>query len=263
MTTRELLDRYREILVARDWRGLGEILADDATMEFPFVPPGVPAIRRGRDAIVTAAREGWTRLTFAVEEVRVVASHGDVAAECELVTTVGTFAMAIVIEALDGKIGRLREYLDLLGIAKPTGRAAAIADHLLGEAPRAVWERMIGHHKTGDIDAFAAMFGDDGVMELGFPVSIVPARMVGRDEIRRVLGPLWQESRAKGRGPVAYDPVVVHATREPGTVIVELTLHAEDGARLAYVHVLRAAGDRIVRLRDYADTGALARRIGA
>jgi ketosteroid isomerase-like protein len=263
MTARELLDRYRQILVAKDWRGLGEILADDATMEFPFVPPGVPAIRRGRDAIMTAARDGWSRLTFAVEDVRVLASHGDVAAECELVTTVGTFAMAIVIEARDGKICRLREYLDLLGLAKPTGRAAAIADALLGETARAVWERMIGHHQAGDIDAFAAMFGDDGVMELGFPVTVLPARMVGRDEIRRVLGPLWQASRAKGRGPVAYDRIVCHAAREPGTVIVELELRTEDGARLAYVHVLQTAGDRIVRLRDYFDTGALARRIAA
>lgn len=263
MTAHELLDRYRQILVARDWRGLGDLLADDATMEFPFVPPGVPPIRRGRDAIVAAAREGWSRLPFAVTEVRVLATHGEVAAECELVTSVGTFAMVIVVDERAGRIQRLREYLDLLGLARPTGRAVAIADQLLGVAPREVWERMIGHHERGDIEAYAAMFGDDGVMELGFAVPVLPARMVGKAEILRVLGPLWRESRAKGRGPVAYDPVIVHATREPATVIVEFDLHAADGARLSYVHVLHAAGDRIVRLRDYVDTGALARRITA
>ena len=128
---------------------------------------------------------------------------------------------------------------------------------------RDMWERMIEHHRAGDIAAFAAMFGDDGVMELGFPLPGLPARMVGRDEIHRVLAPLWQASRAKGRGPASFEAIVVHETREPGTVVVEFDLLTHDGARLSYVHVLRTAGDRVVRLRDYVDTGALTRRIGS
>jgi ketosteroid isomerase-like protein len=269
MTARDLFDRYRRVLLAKDWRGLGELLAPDAAFEFPFVPPGVPAARTGREAMVAAARDGWGKTSLEFRELRARAIHGDdaaIAAECELVTQVGAFAMAIVLHAREGKISLLREYLDLLGLAGPTGRAVAIADHLLGHAPRAMWERMIEHHRTGDIEGYAALFGETGVMELAFamPGVPIPKQMVGRDDILRVLAPLWAASRASGRRVIAYDPVVAHLTRDPDVVVVEFDVVGEDGAgaayRLSYVHSLRIAGDRIARLRDYVDVAALTAR---
>jgi len=281
-TPRELFERYQQCQITKDWQGLGDLLAEAAVMEFPFVPPGVPARREGREVIRAAAREGWSRVPLRFEAFRSVVVHDGrdpelLVAEydlCGTVTPTGEpfrFPFALVLRARDGLIVSLREYLHLIEIARPTGRAPAIASYLMtpssGPTPRAIWEAMLGCHQRGDIDGFAAMFEPDGVMELPFALPGVPARLAGPDEIRRTLAPLWRASRERGRRVIRYEPVAVHTTCDPDLIVCELALVGEDGAgagyRLLYVHVVRVRGGRIALLRDYADVRAIAEQLAA
>jgi len=278
-TARELFDGYQQCLVDKDWQGFGDLLTEAAVMEFPFAPPGVVTRREGREVIRAAAREGWGRLPLQFEPFRSVVVHDGrdpdlVIAEYELCGTVTAtgerfqFPAAIVLRADQGLIASLREYLDLIAIARPTGRAAAIAAYLMtpttGPTPRAIWEAALRCHQQGDIAGYAALFAPEGVMELPFSVPGLPSRLVGGAEIERVLAPVWQRSRASG-GTVGYEPKAVHQTCDPDVIVAELDLVGETATgaryRLSYVHVVRVDGGRIALLRDYVDARAIAERL--
>lgn len=132
---------------------------------------------------------------------------------------------------------------------------------------REVWERTIRCHWNFDIEGFAAMFAEDGVMEVPFPVPGVPSRLEGRAEILRVLTPLWRRSQASGRRPLGTDRVVVHEGRDPESAVIEFDVMGEDAAkrpyRLAYVHVVRVRDGYITHLRDYVDSWAIGQRLQA
>jgi ketosteroid isomerase-like protein len=279
-TARELFDGYQRCLVHKDWQGFGDLLTEAAVMEFPFAPPGVATRREGREVIRAAAREGWARLALQFEPFRAVVVHDGrdpdlVIAEYELCGTVTAtgerfqFPAAVVLRGDHGLIASLREYLDLIAIARPTGRAAAIAAYLMtptsGPTPREIWEAALRCHQQGDLAGYVALFEPDGAMELPFTLPGVPARIAGAAEIERVLSPLWQRSRASGRRTIGYEPKAVHQTCDPDVIIAEFDLLGETGAgeryRLSYVHVVRVRNGRIALLRDYVDARALAERL--
>jgi ketosteroid isomerase-like protein len=189
-TARELFDGYQQCLVHKDWQGFGDLLTEAAVMEFPFAPPGVVTRREGREVIRAAAREGWGRLPLQFEPFRSVVVHDGrdpdlVIAEYELCGTVTAtgerfqFPAAIVLRGDQGLIASLREYLDLVAIARPTGRAAAIAAYLMtptsGPTPRVIWEAALRCHQQGDIAGYAALFAPEGSWSCRSVCPVCPA----------------------------------------------------------------------------------------
>jgi ketosteroid isomerase-like protein len=281
-TPREIFERYRDCVLHKDWQAFGDLLAEDAVMEFPFVPPCAPPRYEGREVIRSAAREGWGRVPLQFEEFRSVVLHDGrdaelLIAEYELCgTTVPAgesfrFPMAIVLRVRDGLIASIREYLHLIEMARLTGRAPAIAAYLMtsrsGPTPRELWESALRCYQMHDVDRYAAMFTPDGVIELPFTVPGLPGRLTGPDEIYRTLAPLWRASRDSGRRAIRYEPVAVHTTCDPDVIVAEFEVVGEDGSgaayRLPYVHVVRVRDGRIALLRDYVDSRRIAERLAA
>jgi ketosteroid isomerase-like protein len=281
---REAFERFQYCLIHKDWQAFGDLFAEDAVMEFPFVPPGVPARREGREVIRAAARDGWGRVPLQFEEFRSVVVHDGqdpdvLVAEYEVCGTVlpggepFRFPFAMVLRMRGGSVISIREYLHLIELARPTGRGPAIAAYLLapssGPTPREVWEAALRCHQRNDIDGFAAMFAPDGVMEFPFGVPGLPRRMIGSDEIHRTLAPVWHASHDSGRRSVRYELLAVHTTCDPELIVAEFEMVVENSAaasagyRLSYVHVVRVRAGKIVLLRDYVDARAIAERLAA
>lgn len=133
--------------------------------------------------------------------------------------------------------------------------------------PRAVWERAQACIHVRDVDGYAGLFAPDGVQSLPFAIPGMPTEIRGPDEIRARIGPALRDAVAAGRRNIGNDNVVVHETADPEVIVVEFDLLGEDGRggayRLPYIHVLRVRDGRIVSLRDYIDTLAMTRVIGA
>jgi ketosteroid isomerase-like protein len=129
---------------------------------------------------------------------------------------------------------------------------------------REVWERAHERVREYDLEGFAEMFAADGVMEMPFAPEGISRRLVGREEIRRVLAPAARASREAGRRILGYSSVVVHQTTDPEVIVVEFDLDGEVTAtgeryRYSYVQVVRVRGGEIVLLRDYIDPRVFAR----
>jgi ketosteroid isomerase-like protein len=128
-----------------------------------------------------------------------------------------------------------------------------------------VWEEALRFVRERDLDGYAGMFAPDGVVELPFPLPGMPHRIEGREEIRRVLAPVWRSQKDSGRRIERVDPVVVHETHDPELVVIEFDLHGVEASgtpyRMSYVHVVTVRDGRIAVLRDYVDTGAVRARM--
>jgi ketosteroid isomerase-like protein len=115
-----------------------------------------------------------------------------------------------------------------------------------------------------NLDGYAEMFTPDGVVELPFPLPGMPRRIEGREEIRRVLAPVWRAQKDSGRRIDEVAPRAVHETPESGLVAIEFDLHGVEASgapyHLSYVHVVAVRDGRIAVLRDYVDTGSIRER---
>jgi ketosteroid isomerase-like protein len=128
-----------------------------------------------------------------------------------------------------------------------------------------VWEEALRFVRERNLDGYAEMFTLDGVVELPFPLPGMPRRIEGRDEIRRVLAPVWRAQKDSGRSIEGVDPRAVHETHDPGLVVIEFDLHGVEASgtpyRLSYIHVVTVRDGRIAVLRDYVDAGAIRERM--
>ena len=131
---------------------------------------------------------------------------------------------------------------------------------MAGPSPREVIERLHRMAMDYDLRGQADLYAPDGILEWPFAPEGMPRRLRGREEIRRVLGGLEQRVRQAGTRVTGVDPVVVHETVDPETIIVELELHGEVPAtrttyHLPYIQVLRVRDGQIVSFRDYFGAG--------
>jgi ketosteroid isomerase-like protein len=127
-----------------------------------------------------------------------------------------------------------------------------------------VWEEALRFVRERNLDGYAEMFTPGGVVELPFPLPGMPRRIEGRDEIRRVLAPVWRAQKDSGSRIEKVDPRAVHETPDPGLVVIEFDLHGVEASgtpyRLSYVHVVTVRDGRIALLRDYVDAAAIRER---
>jgi uncharacterized protein len=129
-------------------------------------------------------------------------------------------------------------------------------------SPRDILERALDRVRAYDLDGFADLFVEDGVIEYPFAPSGALRRLQGREEIRRVLGEAAASPRRAGRRVTKIGSLVVHQTVDPDVIVAEFDLEGEIVAtgqayRLPYIQVLRVRDGRIVSLRDYIDYPAL------
>jgi uncharacterized protein len=128
--------------------------------------------------------------------------------------------------------------------------------------PRDILERALNRVRAYDLEGFADLFVEDGVIEYPFAPAGALHRLPGREEIRRVLGEAAASPRRSGRRVTKVSSLVVHQTADPEVIVAEFDLEGEIVAtgqpyRLPYIQVLRVRDGRIVSLRDYIDYPAL------
>ena len=134
---REVLDRWRDAAVRRSQDDMWSLYAVDAVHEFPFAYPGVPTRLEGRDEIVNWMASGWSADVPRYRHYRTLAVHdtsdpGTIVVEQEAVgstATGGDFALPniVVLTVRDGRIVRLRDYVDVLAAAAAMGHEHPVA----------------------------------------------------------------------------------------------------------------------------------------
>jgi ketosteroid isomerase-like protein len=123
-----------------------------------------------------------------------------------------------------------------------------------------VWERLVSHQFTRDIDGWIDCFAPDAVMEWPFRVKGVPARLEGRDAIRAAVEPVWQRAKTTNRRITGHERVVFHQTTDPEIAIVEFDMVGDTALgpfRQTMVYVLHVRDGRVLLLREFVDTAAL------
>jgi ketosteroid isomerase-like protein len=170
-----------------------------------------------------------------------------------------------VLESAEAKTGKGDDEL----IAAPPNVASTevVAAKVPGERPREsaenlreVWEHLVSHQTTRDIDGWVNCFAIDGVMEFPFRLKGVPARLEGREAIRAGLGPVWERAKKSNRRISGHEHVVFHQTTDPEVAIIEFDIVGENARgpfRQAVLYLLRARSGSVLLLRDFLDTAAL------
>jgi len=133
-------------------------------------------------------------------------------------------------------------------------------DNPMSTSLREIWEHLVSHQVTRDVDGWLSCFAADGVMEWPFPIKGVPARLEGTGAIRAALAPVWERARKVNRRILGHDHVVFHETTDPEVIIVEFDMLGETARgpfRQATVYLLRVRDGRVVLLREFVDTAAL------
>jgi ketosteroid isomerase-like protein len=110
---------------ARDWDGVGELIAPDAVVEWPVTGERIV----GRDNFVAVQREypeGWT-----IQVVRVFGQGDQVVSEVDVPhADMGMFAAASFWTVRDGQIVRGREYWVTPGSETPPEWRSRFADRI-------------------------------------------------------------------------------------------------------------------------------------
>ena len=125
---------------------------------------------------------------------------------------------------------------------------------------REVWEHLVSHQITRDLDGWLGCFAADGVMEWPFPLKGVPPRLEGREAIRGALSPVWARARQANRRITGHERVTVHETTDAEVAIVEFVLVGDTPRgpfRQPMVYLLRVREGRVLLLREFVDTAAL------
>jgi ketosteroid isomerase-like protein len=128
------------------------------------------------------------------------------------------------------------------------------------ETLREVWEHLVSHQVTRDIDAWVDCFAVDGVLEWPFKLKDVPGRLEGRQAIRAAVEPVWERAKKSNRRISGHERVVFHQTTDPEVAFVEFDIVGETvrGAfRQSVVYLFRARGGLVLHLREFMDTAAL------
>jgi ketosteroid isomerase-like protein len=128
------------------------------------------------------------------------------------------------------------------------------------ETLREVWEHLVSHQVTRDIDGWVNCFTVDGILEWPFRLKGVPARVEGRQAIRAALEPVWERAKKSNRRISGHERVAFHQTTDPEVALVEFDIVGETvrGAfRQPMVYLLRARGGRVLLLREFVDSAAL------
>jgi ketosteroid isomerase-like protein len=128
---RAVLERYRRAAVEQSVEDLERLYAVDAVHEFPFTRPGLPSRLEGREEIVTWIAGTWQASALKYEHYRTIAIHDTtdphtIVVEQEAVgtsTTTGDFTLPnlFVLTVRDGRIIRLRDYVNILAAAAAIG----------------------------------------------------------------------------------------------------------------------------------------------
>lgn len=122
-------------------------------------------------------------------------------------------------------------------------------------SPRELFARLMQTVLAYDMNGQADLFAADGVLEWPFAPPGLPRRIVGREEIRRVLSPLGERAQGAGRRRREYSSIVTHDTTDPTVIIVEFTVSGESASgepfQLPYIQVLRVRNGEIDTFRDY------------
>jgi ketosteroid isomerase-like protein len=138
----ELLHRYQAAMRAFNADMLADLYAPDAVHEFGFFTPG-PTVYKGREEVRDAYRRTWRQPRVILGEIRNEAVHesatGAVISEWRSTATTGTgssfeLAGVLVIESAGGLITRVRDYVDVLGLAHGTGTVGGLAAALSRDA---------------------------------------------------------------------------------------------------------------------------------
>src|ERR1700677_148734 len=138
---RELLALYQKAMLECSADDLADLYADDARHEFGFFTPGHAPIYSSQQEIREAYRAAWSSPTLRLEEIHNVAVHetSDPSVIVNEWAGSGTriadgvpvsLAGGLVLEAHGGSLTRVRDYMDVLGLAHRTGRLTALAAHL-------------------------------------------------------------------------------------------------------------------------------------
>ena len=125
---------------------------------------------------------------------------------------------------------------------------------------REVWDHLVAHQVTRDIDGWIECFAADGIMEWPFRLKGVPARLEGREAIRAAVAPVWERATKANRRILGHENVVFHQTTDPEIAIVEFDIVCETVRgpfRQTVVYLLRVRSGRVLLLRDFVDTAAL------
>ncbi len=106
-----------------------------------------------------------------------------------------------------------------------------------------------------DVDGYAEVFAEDGVLEWPFAPPDWTRRLEGRAAIRAHVESNLARSKAAGRRLFALHDVMLHEA-SPHSLVAEFAVEvrASDGSStlVPYVHVLRLTHDgHIASLRDY------------
>lgn len=121
----EVVRELWERIGARDWAGLGELLAEDVVLEMPVSGERV----RGRSHVVAVNAEypdGWS-----IRVLRLVAQGPEVVSEVEVpMAGVGVFRAASFWTVADGRVVRAREYWTALGADEPPAWRSRYAERL-------------------------------------------------------------------------------------------------------------------------------------
>jgi ketosteroid isomerase-like protein len=130
---REVLERWRQAAVSQSTEDMRRVYAVDAVHEFPFTRPDLPSRLEGRDEIVGWIAAGWETNALRYERYRTLAIH-DTADPATIIveqealgtsTSTGEFALPniIVLTVRDGRIARLRDYVNVLAAMTAMGAA--------------------------------------------------------------------------------------------------------------------------------------------
>ena len=125
---------------------------------------------------------------------------------------------------------------------------------------REVWEHLVSHQVTRDIDGWIECFTADAIMEWPFRMKEVPARLEGREAIRAAVAPVWERATRANRRISGHENVVLHQTTDPETAIIEFDIVGDTVRgpfRQSVVYVLRVRDGRVLLLREFVDTAAL------
>ncbi len=128
------------------------------------------------------------------------------------------------------------------------------------KSPREIWEHLVSHQVTRDLEGWLECFALDGVMQWPFRLKGVAARLEGRQAIRAALAPVWERATQTNRRISGHENVVFHQTTDPEVGIVEFDIVGETPKgpfRQAVVYLLRVRDGRVVLLREFVDTAAL------
>ncbi|CAM5234302.1 Nuclear transport factor 2 family protein OS=Streptomyces tendae OX=1932 GN=GUR47_08070 PE=4 SV=1 [Streptomyces tendae] len=117
--------------------------------------------------------------------------------------------------------------------------------------PEATIRRLLDLMTTGDTDAAAGLWAEDGIAEFPFATGTSPRRLAGRNAIRDYLARLPELMDLR-----EVPSMTVYRTQRPDTAVVEFTgtgstVRTGEPYRLDYIVVLTVHDGLITCYRDY------------